>query len=1214
MFLLDDSLAGDETGTGPDIRDNHGTHLNEEDGPIMPGTTPRSRPRRKTARVWLFGTLLALAILIWLAPSTLVRSPFKVKIAEWVLPEYQGNLEIGSFQWGWFSPAVLRDISAQDLQGEHFLTIEEIRGEKTLLDLFLNHREVGRFQIRRPVLQVVIKDTLTNLQDVLLPVSGTSESAPDRRNHIQGEFQILDGHVIVVDSSTHREWNITLSELRVKTVPRDLLGFQLDGSAVVTNDQQISGTVKAWSEKGHVEVQLDALPLDLAEPFLRRKITDGQIRGLLYGGIRCHPVQEAGKLSFTTTADLQVEQFQLASAEHFKNDVLQFAILKANGQIRFHEQRLIFDRVELTSDVAGVTAQGTLHFDKDFGKHWTGSLAREDCDIHAKIDLARLGQLLPETLAIREDTVLTAGKADLFFTSKKTKSGRRWTGRVNTTNLQGTTQGKVISWRKPVQLDFRAHADFRGTMIDQLTCRSDFIRIDGHGTMDAASFEAQADLSLLVQQLGQFVEIDNWQLGGTASAQLKWQRDKGHIRALGQAVVENFRCKESGSNRPWTESRLVMELSALGTAGDRGWKQVESGSLQITSGTDSLVVQLLSPINLGQEQPLLPTDIGVSLRGDLASWYPRLRPWVRWNDWTVAGQIEVAARISALGEFTSVESSHVEIKGLEASFESILIAEPVVQLEAAGSWDKAAGIFRFTRASMACTSLSGLATGLELRIKKGSSPAIQGEIAVRGDLNRLSRWLRQGDQSPSQRVQGKLTGGVTLQHLRGNTQCNWNFVLLHPVIEKRHSAKSQPALANLTVSRSKMWEELWREEQIRLTGNGTLIQAQDSFQLNDLRITSKLLALQAAGDITGLSGPLDIRITGRTDFEMQNVVQSLQGYLGDKFTLQGRCRHPLLIQGLLQPASSHAAKNGGSAGLVVQTGFGWKSGDVHGLTLGPTDITAKYSSRWVTGRKEKVLYFDSITVPVNDGLLRAQPQVLLNPVPTLSDENPGPLLLMGQTQLLERVSITRDMCAEWLKYVAPLVGDATRIKGQLSMGLTHARIPLGDMNSADILGSLTVHSGEIRPGPLTEPFVRVVRRIHSIAGRGILGDANSILRTTEREIPFRLLNGRVYHENMLVRIGEVVMNSSGSVGLDESLDLLVQIQIPDNWVAADRLLAGWKGKAIEIPIGGTLERPNVDERALLDLARNLIRDPIQKIINGGLLRGLDRVLGPDRGP
>ncbi|MBI85963.1 MAG: hypothetical protein CMJ81_22425 [Planctomycetaceae bacterium] len=1178
----------------------------------MPGTTPLPGPRRKTARHWIFGILLVLVILVWLAPGILVRSPFKVKIAEWVLPEYRGNLEIGSLQLGWFSPTGLRDVTARDLQGEHLLTIEEINGEKTLLDLFLNPQELGRFQVRRPILRIVVKETLTDLQNVLLPVSGTAESAPHRRNHLRGEFQIQDARVMIVDSSTRLKWKITSSELRVKTVSDHPLGFQLDGSAVVTNDQQISGTVKAWSEKGNVEVQLEAVPLDLAEPFLRRKITDGQIRGLLGGRLLCRPVQKAGMLCFTATADLQVEQFQLASAEYFKNDVLRFAILKANGQLRLQQRRLILDRVQVTNDVAGITVQGTLPLDS-LGKHWTGSLATEDCDIHAKVDLARLAQLLPETLAVRKDTELTAGKADLFFTSNKTKSGRRWTGRVNTTELQGTSKGRLISWRNPVQLDFQAHTDSRGTMIDQLTCRSDFIRIDGQGTMDTASFEAQADLSLLVRQLGQFVEVENWQLGGTASAQLKWHADKGHIRAQGQAVVENFSCKESGSNRPWTESRLLMELSALGTADELGWKQVESGSLKITSGTDSLVAQLLSPISRVGQQPLQPTEVGVDLQGNLASWYPRLRPWIRWNDWTVAGQIKMAARISTLGEFTRVESSQVEINDLEASSKSLVISEPVARLEAAGSWHKAARVFRFTRASVACTSFSGLTTGLELRIKRASSPAIQGELAVRGDLNRLSRWLCKQDQLPYQRVQGKLTGGVTFQHSQGNTQCNWNFTVLQPAIEKRHSTKSQPALGNLPVSRSKVWQELWKEDQIRLTGNGTLTQAQDSFQLDDLRITSKLLALQASGAITGLNGPLDIRVTGYTDFEMQNVVQSLQGFLGGNIALQGRRRHPFLMQGPLQPAHADAAKKGESAGLVVQTGLGWKSGVVHGLTLGPTDITAKYSSRWVTGRSEQALYFDSFKVPVNDGLLRAQPRVLLNPPPTLSDESPGPLLLMGQTQLLERVSITREMCAQWLKYLAPLVADVTRIKGRLSVGLTHARIPLADMNSADILGSLTVHSGEIRPGPLTEPFVRIVRRIQSLAGQGILGEANAILRTTEREIPFRLLDGRVYHENMLVRMGDVMMNSSGSVGLDESLDLLVQIQIPDHWVEADRVLAGWKGKVIEIPIGGTLEKPNIDERVLLDLARDLIQDPIQKIIDGGLLRGLDRLLDPDRG-
>ncbi len=45
-------------------------------------------------------------------------------------------------------------------------------------------------------------------------------------------------------------------------------------------------------------------------------------------------------------------------------------------------------------------------------------------------------------------------------------------------------------------------------------------------------------------------------------------------------------------------------------------------------------------------------------------------------------------------------------------------------------------------------------------------------------------------------------------------------------------------------------------------------------------------------------------------------------------------------------------------------------------------------------------------------------------------------------------------------------------------------------------------------------------------------------------------------------MGDLVVSSAGSVGLDETLDLQVSVPIPDKWTQGKPLLAGLKGEVI----------------------------------------------------
>ena len=109
---------------------------------------------------------------------------------------------------------------------------------------------------------------------------------------------------------------------------------------------------------------------------------------------------------------------------------------------------------------------------------------------------------------------------------------------------------------------------------------------------------------------------------------------------------------------------------------------------------------------------------------------------------------------------------------------------------------------------------------------------------------------------------------------------------------------------------------------------------------------------------------------------------------------------------------------------------------------------------------------------------------------------------------------------------------------------------------------------------------------------------------------FRVVDGRVYHQNMEFQVGDVVLRSQGSVGLDETIALTLQIPIQDAWIAKEPLLAGLKGQSLQVPVTGTLKRPQMDQRAIANLSGQLIQNAAGQAVGNELNKALDKFLKP----
>lgn len=198
----------------------------------------------------------------------------------------------------------------------------------------------------------------------------------------------------------------------------------------------------------------------------------------------------------------------------------------------------------------------------------------------------------------------------------------------------------------------------------------------------------------------------------------------------------------------------------------------------------------------------------------------------------------------------------------------------------------------------------------------------------------------------------------------------------------------------------------------------------------------------------------------------------------------------------------------------------------------------------------------------------------------------GPTVLVPQATLMDHQRLTQEMCDDLLKFVAPVVTGVAKIEGETSLELRDIRVSLARRDQSVGQGTLHIHNARLTGTPL-------VRTITDFLGLGASAEVASDCRIT-----FRLADQQIWHEGLDFGIGDLRIQTSGYVGLDESLDLIAVVLIPES--LADRAdaprpwLDALRGKRVEIPIVGTLDEPRIDTerlaRSLVTTAESAVRE------------------------
>ncbi len=154
--------------------------------------------------------------------------------------------------------------------------------------------------------------------------------------------------------------------------------------------------------------------------------------------------------------------------------------------------------------------------------------------------------------------------------------------------------------------------------------------------------------------------------------------------------------------------------------------------------------------------------------------------------------------------------------------------------------------------------------------------------------------------------------------------------------------------------------------------------------------------------------------------------------------------------------------------------------------------------------------------------------------------------------VIERFLVSRDMSDQMLKYINPFLANSTNIEGRFSLDVSDSRVPLEQPELSEVAGRMTMHGLQVTPGASTMTIIGLAKQIKTALDGNLLGalaPAASpgrevvLMRMPEQVIDFRVQDGKVYHQGLVMEIDTVSMRTQGYVGI-KSQELGIVVEIP----------------------------------------------------------------------
>jgi hypothetical protein len=647
---------------------------------------------------------------------------------------------------------------------------------------------------------------------------------------------------------------------------------------------------------------------------------------------------------------------------------------------------------------------------------------------------------------------------------------------------------------------------------------------------------------------------------------VRWsQTQVGKFEAEYQSQIRDFEFLMPGG-RPWRERELTIVATMAGESEQVSIRRVQQLQARLEAKRDRLDVQLLKPVDSFSSHESWP--LALEINGNVAKWVSRLEAVLgEWDAVALDGDGKLTANVTLAHGAVRFVDGHAALKDFRIFGADWSVQEPTLQVDWAGQWNGATRRADIDRLDIQCPALLFTTTEARISWPEQGTPKFTGTLAFSGDMAKLQKWLPGADDPKAPDFRGQAQGNLKVSQSGQAVWIEWDTTIDNPQI--------------ITVSGGR-----WQQRRVYVAGDGRYEPGKDALQMDSLELDvasreGSTFKLEASGQIKEPMDKCLIDIEGHYDYDVQRLLELSRPWIGEGVQVNAeRHKQPFVLRGpwesLLLATERPTGRNARPpiADLLAAAQVDWTGADVYGFRLGSGEVVARL--------QDGVVKVNPIDVTVSEGRLTATPKLDFMASPAVLTLNPGPILT--------RVRISPEMCHNGLKYIAPLLAGVTEAQGQFSLDVNGCRIPVGDPMTGEIAGRMVVHSVDVGPGPLMYVVVGAVDLIRASQGKTPqAGNLRVAKLRRESVVLYRMVNAKVYHQDLALEFDDVTVSTYGVVGLDESLDMVAKVRIP---TTSGRLPGRTTASYVdfEIPIVGTIDHPRVDRERLPQTLLNVFTE------------------------
>ena len=1085
--------------------------------------------QRMMRRVVILGILLL--IVGFFLPTIVAKTPLKNMVLSRATADLNGSLTVNTMSLGWFSNVELNDVTLTDSDGNVVLTADSIDTDRTLIGFLRDSANLGHITINEPKATIVCEPDSSNIEQVL--ANYLQSDAPEKATRTALDITIHSGTVVLKEKGSDTESKLEAVDGTVTIPAKTDEAIAIDLKAGRAESGSIA-VVAEIADTQSIVLKGDNFALQTLKPVMTRLQTNVDVEGRLNSDIAL-TVAPTGT---TVKGWARAEELEVRAAA-LGNEPIRLAFAELPVDMDITDKALSIRKFALTSNVGNASVEGTLKPEASFAELSRDAHIKLDADI----DLAKLIQTSPQFFQLKPGTQLSEGRMTVHLDRGNDPTQAQWQGNINTTALRGTRNGQQLSWENPLNATFKANVLPNGQpSFDELTCKTDFIALAGQGSLDHFEVAANVDLDRLSTHLNQFLTTDNLVLQGRANLKAECKQLAADRYALtATATLKQFAWLDD-KGEGVKEPEMTIQASAEGVRPTDKPMTLTSGKAIITAQQDQLQATLLEPLTLNDA---LTGTVDAKLTGDLTRWHARLVHVGLPKSWDIGGNGTIAGKLKLSPDTIEFQKGVMDIKQARFVAYGLNINEPDFKLDSDVTVNTKTDAVTLSNAKLS-SETAGISTR-EMVIAPNAQGewGVQTNAAIKTNLERLQRTIPLGLSTP---IAGTADGTVDMLYVGNQVRFKGNINGQNV----RYGPADKPT-----------WQEPW----VKIDADGDYDLAKATLVMRELIASRIGLSTNAKGSVAHLDTTPDLNISGTLNYDLAKLEPMLREFLGKSVNARGIETSRFSFAGTLAPSDNRVSlkldpnsplTDSSLTKLEGNTALKWDEISAYGFNVGPAKLTADINQGQVN--------LSPIHAAFSGGEVNVEPTIDLT-----TDQM---RMKIAQGSIIKNATLTPEVCAQALGFALPAIANAAQAEGVISLDVAENAIPLSDPTKADVNATLTLHSATVSAGP-------VITQVAQLLG----AENTSYKLADEQKIPIRIKDGRVYHDNFGLTIGKSEVKTSGSVGLDGSLQMVVEMPVPERLLNAlppktpQIVRDALAKRTFKIPVGGTVSQPQLDSRS-----------------------------------